>query len=213
MSRIFKVALKLKSLTGAMLIILANKIFNMMNGNLLVPVPDPPLVSLQTLTTTYSNSKLALETAKTNLKLAAADEKAKRKDLELGLTAEARYVDSRAAGDKTIIESCGMEATNEPTVIHLAQVADLSLTRGDNPGSVDAHWHAITEGNGYTVQTSTVAPDATGHAPWVFYSNSSKSSITIAGLTSGGIIWVHVCANGSAQSSGAYSDPAELIVP
>jgi hypothetical protein len=196
-----------------MLIILANKIFNMMNGNLSVPVPDPPLLSLQTLTTNYSNSKVALETAKTNLKLTAADEKAKRKLLELGLTGEARYVDSRAAGDKTIIESCGMEASNQPSPVHLGQVEDLSLTRGDNPGSVDAHWHAIIEGNGYTVQTSTVAPDATGHAPWAFYSNSTKSSITIAGLTSGSNIWVHACANGSANSSGAYSDPAMLIVP
>src|SRR5205085_7266703 len=111
------------------------------------------------------------------------------------LSNEAKYVDVQAKGDKAIIESAGMAASSEATPVGtLPQVESLSLTRGDNPGSVDAHWHSVKKSKNYTVQ---VTADPLGSAAWATRGNPTKSSITIDALTSGSKIWVQVCANGT----------------
>ena len=207
----FFVKLGLRNLAVLELIALAKLIVQKMTAAAAIFVtPDPPLVDISTAITTLDTSKQAVDAAKATLAQAVAKQNTDDSALQDLLTAEGRYVDNRANGDKVIIESAGMPVADESTPVgELPQVQNLSLTHGDNPGEVDAHWNPVKKHKNYTVQ---VTADPIGSAAWITRGNPTKSSITIDGLTSGSKVWVHVSANGTA-GSGPYSDPAVIVVP
>jgi len=210
----FFVKLELRALTVLEKIALANLMVTKMTGNANFtapnPTPDPPLADLTTAANTLNTSKQAVDAAKTSLAQAVATQETDEKAVDDLMTQEGRYIDNRAKGDKAIIESAGVGATDEPTPVgELPQVENLSLTHGDNPGEVDAGWNPVANKKNYTVQ---VTDDPIGSTAWITRGNPTKSSITIDGLISGKKMWVRVCANGTA-GAGAFSDPAVITVP
>ena len=211
-NRYFKPALGLRKLKSLALIELAKLIIKKLTSNLSVPLPNPPLADLTTLTNEYETARLNLEKAKIELKECASIEKKKRKLLERGLSTEARTVEIASLGSKAIIESCGMPASQEPQRVHLGQVTGLVLKHSENPGCVNASWDAILRAKTYTIRISHTAPDEHGMAAWEFYDNSSKASALLSGLQRGSGLWVNVCANGH-RNKGGFSDPAFIIVP
>lgn len=207
----FFVKLGLRDLTIAALVALARLIVTKIG--LLPPAvitPDPPLADITTAANKAEASAAEVASAKSTLAQKVATQNTDEKALQDLLTAEGRTVDNAAKGDKAIIESAGMQASDTPSPVgELPRVENLSLSHGDNPGEVDAHWNPVKKKLNYTVQTTT---DPLGSAPWVTRSTPTKSSVTITGQTSGAKIWVQVCANGTAGAA-PFSDPAVITVP
>ena len=206
----FFVKLGLKLLTVTQLIALARLIVTKMTGNSNFATPDPPLLSLTAAADKLEVSKAAVDSAKSAYTLAVSQQEQDEADLQDLLTKEGKYVDIKADGDKVKIESAGMQVADEATPVgEMPKVTDLSLTHGDSPGEVDAHWHPVAKRKNYTVQTTA---DPIGSAAWATRGNPTKSSVTIDALTSGQKVWVRVCANGT-DGAGAFSDPIMIVVP
>jgi hypothetical protein len=89
-------------------------------------------------------------------------------------------------------------------------VLNLVVTAGDNDGSLDASWDALRGANSYEIQTSV---DPVTPTSWTFKMSATRSSATLAGLTSGAKMWVRVRAIGASNSTGPWSDPATKTVP
>ena len=210
----FFVKLALKALTILEKVALARLMVTRMTGNANFtapnPTPDPPLADLTTAANTLDASRVAVAAAKSTLAEAVATQETDEKALEELMAQEGRYIDNRAKGDKAIIESAGVSATDEPSPVgEMPKVENLSLTHGDSPGEVDAAWNAVSKKKNYTIQ---VTADPIGSAAWITRGNPTKSSVTIDGLTSGQKVWMQVCANGT-EGPGAFSDPAVITVP
>ncbi|HLG35864.1 MAG TPA: hypothetical protein VI757_13355 [Bacteroidia bacterium] len=207
----FFVKLGLRGLNIAALVALARLIVTKM-GLLppLVITPDPPLADITTAANKAEASAARVAAAKSTLAQEVATQDTDEKSLQDLLTAEGRTVDNKAKGDKAFIESCGMPASDTPSPVgELPRVENLSLTHGDNPGEVDAHWNRVKKSRNYTVQ---ITADPIGSAPWTTKVTPTKSSVTITGQTSGTKVWVQVCANGTAGAA-PFSDPAVIVVP
>ena len=120
------------------------------------------------------------------------------------------YIDLTANGDEAKILSAGLSvrASKTPQTVP-AQVTNLSLSAGDNEGSLDAHWDPLPNAKSYEVQSS-----ADPFTPTSFTTRDTvtKSSATLTGLTSGTRVWVRVRAINSA-GKGPWSDPAVKTVP
>ncbi|HLG34960.1 MAG TPA: hypothetical protein VI757_08785 [Bacteroidia bacterium] len=207
----FFVKLGLKDLTIAAIVALARLIVTKIG--LLPPAvitPDPPLADVTTAANKLEASSAEVAAAKSTLAQKVATQNTDEKALKDLLTAEGRTVDNKANGDKAFIESCGMQATDTPSPVgELPRVINLSLSHGDNPGEVDAHWNSVKKRANYTVQSTA---DPIGSAPWATKNTPTKSSVTITGLVSGTKVWVQVCANGTAGAA-PFSDPAVIVVP
>jgi hypothetical protein len=101
-----------------------------------------------------------------------------------------------------------VRAARVPQTVPTA-VQNLSVTFGDNAGSLDAHWDSLANAKSYEVQTST---DPFSDATWKTADTVTNSKATLTGFTSGARIWVRVHGINSA-GKGAWSDPAVKIVP
>ena len=208
--RKFKVKLELAILTVLEIIALARLIVTKMTGNANFTTPDPPLADITTAADDLRDAEQEVEAVKSTLAEKVVIQNQKEQALKDKLTSEGRYVDNKANGDKAIIESAGMKASDEPSPVgELPKVQNLSLTHGDNPGEVDSQWNSEKHKVNYTVQYS-LQPIAT--PDWKIAGNPTKSKFTIEGLPSGATVWVRVCANGTSGSS-PFSDPATIIVP
>jgi len=143
-------------------------------------------------------------------KLATADKDTQIETL-IGMAMQiVGYVDLTANGDETKILSAGLSvrAQRAPQTIP-TQVVNLSVTAGDNAGSLDAHWDPPGNAKSYEVQTS---PDPFTDATWKTADTLTNSKVTLAGYTSGAKIWVRVRAINS-KGKGPWSDPAVKVVP
>ena len=131
--------------------------------------------------------------------------------LATGLTQEAGYVESRAAGSATIIEQAGMavKAPSEP-VGPMPQVLELAVTASEHEGWLDWMCKPVRGVSSYEIWTSA---DPMTEIGWKFAFSSSKSSGTLKGLTSGSKVWVRVRAIGTETDPGPWSDPAVKVVP
>ncbi len=208
--RKFFVKLGLRFLDVLGLVALARLINTQMTGNANFTTPDPPLADITTAANKLEASAQKVAVKKQELAEAVAVQNTDAQAIKDVLTDEGKYVDIKAKGDKAIIESAGMQASDEPAPVgEMPQVENLSLTHGDNPGEVDAHWNTVKKKDNYTIQ---VTADPLGSAPWQTRGNPTKSSMTIDALTSGSKAWVRVCANATA-GAGPFSDPATIVVP
>ena len=207
----FFVKLGLKALTVLGLVALARLIVTKMTANAVTfPAPDPPLADITLAANKLEGSAQTVAVKKQELAEAVAIQNQDETALQDLLTSEGRTVDNVAQGDKAVIESAGMQATNTPAPVgEMPRVENLSITQGDNPGEVDAHWNRVLKKSNYTVQQTR---DPLGSVPWETKGNPTKSSFTITGLVSGSKVWVQVCANGTA-GAGPFSDPATVTVP
>ena len=92
----------------------------------------------------------------------------------------------------------------------MAQVQNLALSFGDNPGELDAMWKPDRLARSYALECRYV--NQPGSA-FVHAKVSSKSSTTLTGLTSGQAVQIRVRAIGPNELVGPWSDIAEHMVP
>ncbi len=89
------------------------------------------------------------------------------------------------------------------------QILNLNVTMGDNAGSVDCTCDPDDKAKTLEWQATTVDPLA---GPWVTKKQTTVSSATLDGFTSGQRIWVRVRGIGI-RGEGPWSDVATKIVP
>jgi hypothetical protein len=209
--RMAKVKLGLNGLNPDATVALANTVKTAMTGNANFTTPNPTLTAFGTLITTASTKIAAYNSALAATATAMADRDAALAALRVGFTQLGDYVQNVTAGDKVKIESAGIPVRATQAPVTVTQVMDLALTAGDNPGTVDGIWTPMPGARSYEVQVTTSDPNV--EANWSFKKSSSKSSVTVEGLTSGSKAWVRVRAIGGNDNAGPYSDPATKVVP
>ena len=111
---------------------------------------------------------------------------------------------------EAVVESAAFAVRSPKTPPSIpAQVANLSITAGDNAGELDLQWDPVNGVKSYNVQ---IGPDPITEAGWVAKPDVTKSKAVVLGLTSGNKVWARVRAVGPG-GIGAWSDPATKIVP
>lgn len=187
-----------------------NDLKTALTGNANFSTPPVTLTAFGTAITTAQTKLTAADNAASAAKQATADKDTALNALKaLGMQLVG-YVDLTAAGDESKILSAGLSvrAAKSPQSVPLP-VQNLSLTAGDNAGTLDVHWDHLDNAKSYEVQTS---PDPFTATSFVAADTVTKSSTTLAGFTSGAKIWVRVRAINSA-GKGAWSDVAVKVVP
>jgi hypothetical protein len=146
--------------------------------------------------------KTAME--KTNLKDAA------RAALELGLTQRGHVCEGTigVTADQVLAVGFGVKSDAAPAP-KSGKVLNLSLTTGDDHGTIDAAWNRMPGAQSYEVQW---CPDPFTDAGWRNFPGCTKSKTVLTGLTSGAKIWVRVRALGAA-GPGAWSNEVLIVVP
>ncbi len=209
--RMAKVKLGLKNLTPDQKIDQANTIKTAMTGNANFTTPNPTLAAYGTLITTAQTKINAYNLLKAQTETALSDRDTAIRALDNGTTQLGDYVQNVSGGDQTKIESAGMSVRDDGSPVGTpAQVMNLVLTEGDFEGTLDAAWDKVRGASSYEIQTS---PDPITSTSWAFKQSASKSSATVAGLTSGAKLWVRVRAIGAGNTPGPWSDPATKVVP
>ncbi len=205
-----KLKLGLNGYNPAGLVAFANTVKTAMTGNANFATPNPTLTAFGTLITTANTKIAAYNSMVAAAETGLADRDAALAALRASFTQLGDYVQNVSAGDAVKIESSGMSVRSQGTPTTMTQVLGLALTPGDNPGSVDAMWTPVAGVRSYESQVNTSDPNV--EANWSFKQSTSKSSVTLAGLTSGAKVWVRVRAIGTNDNAGAYSDPATKII-
>lgn len=188
----------------------ANEIKTSMTGNANFPTPVPTLAAYATLITTATTKNAEWTDTQLLGKQKTVERQAAFDALDAASTQLAGYVEAASGGDAAKIESAGMDvrAPKTPPTVP-GQVLNLVLTAGDFPGTLDVAFDAGAGAKSYEVQTS---PDPMSESSWAFKQSLTKSSGTLAGLTSGAKVWARVRAVGAA-GVGPWSDPATKVVP
>ena len=205
-----KVKFTLNGVPDADVIQTCNNLKTALTGNANFTTPVPSLTTFGTAITTAQTKLTAADNAAQTAKQATADKDTAIAALSALATQLAAYVDFTANGDESKILSAGLSVRADKTPATApGQVANLSLTVGDNEGSLDAHWDAMSGAKSFEVQSS---PDPMTSTSFVTRDTLTNSKTTLTGFTSGARIWVRVRAINSA-GKGAWSDPAVKIVP
>ena len=186
----------------------------------LAPTPPatPPIPNM--------GPKVTALTAKRDLAKAASDEYEAAKVALAALKAKRdATADDLRQEHESVISACESEAKGDPVMLAAtgyalaspkvqntsppAQILNVTVTAGDNDGSVDVSFDPDGAANTYEVQVTTVDPIA---GPWVTKAQPTASGATLDALTSGQRVWVRVRGIGS-KGAGPWSDPATKIVP
>ena len=130
-----------------------NNLKTALTGNANFTTPVPSLAALGTAITTAQTKLTAADNAAQTSKQATADKDTAIAALSALATQLAAYVDFTANGDESKILSAGLSvrAAKSPASTP-GQVANLSLTAGDNAGSLDAHWDPLSGVKSFEVQ-------------------------------------------------------------
>ena len=173
----------------------------------------PPLPSLATLTAkadALSAKVSAREAAKMALDEALSALNTAEAELDADLMSLMAYVESASGGDEAKILSAGFEIKGKATPIGaMPQVEGLDSTVGDAEGRIILRWKSVKGAKTYEVQT---CPDPITAAGWKAAGLSTKASLILDGLPTGGRCWFRVRAIGSA-GPGPWSDPCVKTVP
>jgi hypothetical protein len=207
--RMAKVKVGLRGLSREQIADKLDTVKTAMTGNANFTTPNPPLTTLGTASTTLRAKIAAIETARANLATAIADGDAAAEAGANYLTQEGAYVQTTSGGDPVKIQSSGFDVQSDGGPIHMTPVQNLGAATGDSPGEIDLNWNPVSGARSYEIQTAT---DPNMPSSWVFRDNSTKSKVTLTGLTNLSRIWVRVRAIG-ANNKGGWSDPAESVVP
>ena len=120
-------------------------------------------------------------------------------------------VNAEAGGNEVELVSSGFELAKDTTLSVPAPGAatDFSLTRGDNPGTVDGHCHSVKGARAYE---SRFIVGAMPEGDWQNGATFFNSKFEWTGLTSGSKVWIEVRATGTA-GAGPWSDAISIVVP
>jgi hypothetical protein len=172
-----------------------------LNGNTNFANPEPPLTdvddAIEALETAAEDAK---DGGKAKTSIMYVKEQAPNNIMRQVVA----YVQSTSKGDETLIKSTGLSvkvAKTAPQPLEAPQRVTAAI--GKKEGEVLIKWKRIDAAKAYLVQQS-----ADGNTGWADCGTSTKASITIAGLTSGGKFWFRICAIGS-KGEGPFSAPAK----
>jgi hypothetical protein len=121
----------------------------------------------------------------------------------------ATYVQNISQGDETIIRSSGMGVRKTKfSKDKPATAENLRTTENENAGEVSLKWKRVEKAKSYIIQM-TNTPDV--DTSWLPAGISTRSSITITGLTTGKNYWFRVAAIG-AHGQGGWSEIAKKMI-
>jgi hypothetical protein len=205
-----KVKFSLKDLPDAEVIQVCTNLKTSLSGNASFPTPTPTLTIFGGVLTNAQTKLTAPDTEQMIAKQATMDQDSAMDGLRGMAMQLARYVDVTANGNESMITSAGLNvrAAKTPQSVP-SQAVNLSLTAGDNEGSLHVHWDPLDNGKSYEVQASADPFTPTSFAT---HDTVTKSSTTLTSLTSGSRTWARVRAINTA-GKGAWSDPAVKVVP
>jgi hypothetical protein len=200
----------LTRMTDVQVIQFAKQVHSALTANPNVPIPNPPLSTLQNLIATAESSIDAYEAEKAILrnKKNLRDEAVKA--LCNGLRLEADTVQAATSGDPDKMETAGFRTGKRPCPVGIpAQVTRLVLKAGPIESTLKAGWKPVRGVKVYELESS---PDPIVANTWTFKGTATKAKATINSFVSGTRIWLHVRAIGAA-GPGPWSDPAVKTVP
>jgi hypothetical protein len=174
--------------------------------------PDPTTTVLTAKVTAINTKRGQVTAAQTALDTKVAELQTLEEELDDLLTLESAYIQQTSNGDAAKIALLPVEvkATPGPTTAP-AQVLDLKLAPGLNPGEVKSALKKTAGAKGYEYQKSSDPNEPTG---WSHLDTSPGTRTTFNGLTSGAKLWVRARAVGGKKTGkGAWSDPATITVP
>lgn len=176
------------------------------------PIPNayPDLAALDAAVTAAEAADAAVTALEGQLQSLRASRIAKTDTAATEFEHDAKHVESNTKGDAALEIAAGFAvATPAAAVGPMTQPLDLTVTMGDNDGSLDWQCHPVDGASGMEPQTTANPLDA---ASWKSSQVVTQSSGTLTGLTSGVRTYVRVRAIG-AQGPGPWSDVASKMVP
>jgi hypothetical protein len=205
-----KVALNLRGLDARQKLDKFQNAITKLTGNAAFPTPNPTLLAAQT----------AVDAADECLDLIAAKEseldqlrlaRDQKVDAAMGLYASlGAYVENRAAGDPALIASAGFDVASPAAPTQpMPRVEGVALSTGDDEGTADAQWNAVSGAKSYEVQTS---PNPITSTSWSHEATVTSSVLRLTGKPTGTKLWLRVRAINK-LGPGAWSDPACVTVP
>lgn len=209
-TRMAKPKLELKGLTPLQKVQKLGDLVTAATGNANFPTPNPSLATMTAKGDALAAAFSAREAAKLTLDEKQAALEFADGDADGALVAYAAYVESTSGGDEQKILSAGLAVKGKPTPIGpLPQVEGLECVVGATEGQVVPRWKPVKGAKAYEIQT---CPDPITAAGWQAAGMSTKATLIVNGLPSGGRCWFRVRAIGTA-GPGPWSDPAVKTVP
>jgi hypothetical protein len=187
-----------------------NAIKTALTGNADFPLLDPPLSSLDTvlaeLEARLIERQLAVEAAQAATESLRAAEAA----YDMVITRIAASALSAVAGDAAKLGRGGFVLRREGTPTReLAQVANLRVETNGYTGRLKLRWQPVRGAKAYQVQ---LCPDPMTDTSFVTARVSTRSRLTLDGLTSATKQWVRV-RGVIGDITGEWSEPVGKIVP
>lgn len=206
-----KVKLSLSELNITQKVTLTQTVVTQSTGNPNLPTPTTPTLAALTAGANDLDAKfLTAEGARQASQTATANQNNSEDQLDLLLTQFGNFVENATGGDEAKILSTGLSVRAPSSPIgDLPQVANLTVSAGDNAGELDAQWDSVRGAKSYRIEKSLDPITATG---WSLADVVTRSKGTISGLTSGTKYWLRVAAIGTA-GQGPWSDPATKVAP
>ena len=175
-----------------------------------IPHPYPDLASLHTLVAGAETVDAQITALENQLKSLRADRIAKTDAAVAEFDNDATHVEADSKGDAAQEIACGFAVAGAPSPSPApVQPVDLSVTMGNNDGSLDWHSHPVAGAIGMEPQTTANPLDP---ATWVSHQVVAQSSGTLTGLPSGTRQYVRLRAIGR-NGPGPWSDIASKMVP
>ncbi len=209
-TRMAKPKLELKGLTPLQKVQKTGDLVTATTGNANFATPNPSLTTMTAKADALAAAFSAREAAKLTLDEKQAALEFADADLDGILVAFAAYVESASGGDEQKILSAGLALKGRPTPIGpMPQVEGLECLVGAAEGQVIPRWKPVKGAKAYELQTCADPITAAG---WMAAGMSTKATLIVNGLPSGGRCWFRVRAIGTA-GPGPWSDPAVKTVP
>lgn len=205
-----KIKLNLRGLGIPEKIARSQQIVAAMTGNASFSTPQPTLVQVTSAASDLNAAYAAAQAARQETKTKISEQNQKEEALDRVLTQLASYVESISGEDEAKIMSAGMELrAAQSTTGDLNAPAALAASAGDRDGEIDLAWDKVDNARSYVIERSADPPTASS---WTHAAVSTRSRVTIEGLTSGTKYWFRVAAVGSGGQS-PWSDPATKLAP
>jgi len=206
-----KAKLGIYGLSPSELAQLADTVHTSMDANAATfPNPDPPLPELAGLTGTLREKLARRKLVEAELRKVVLEIREAVVGVRRGLIGEQSYVDYISGGDEQIILLAGMGVRSGRSPIGaMPRVQKLRTSPSDVVGTVRVMWARVRGAKAYLIEVCTGDPSV--EANWRHADIATKTSKLVRNLPSGKI-WIRVCARGSDEKPGAWSDAAEEIV-
>lgn len=184
------------SLPVTLLIGFLRNVIAMLTGNTsyLTPPPNPTLAEMKTAVDDLeAKNQAAMNGGRVEI---ATRNAAQVSTLNLARQL-ANYVESQANGALDVLLSSGFEAIRAPGPVSVPKApTNPTLTQGDNSGVL-----LFRFGGDFNVRNFTVQHAESLAGPWVDDGLSTKTRVTLEGLTPGKVYFARACANGAGGSS------------